>query len=172
VAICYRVATEADRSLIIDSWLDSFKYSHGAGLIHVDEWQDVMVRQIARVLDRPGVFVWVAADPKFAESKADILGWIAVERDFDVPVRVWRDGKRLAALEQSPAPLVHYVYVRQPYRRSGVARRLFHVAGVDPSKRFLYTCQTATATKIRAAGKVPDSHWSPLIARHPKKNKP
>jgi GNAT superfamily N-acetyltransferase len=167
--IRYRTATEADRALVLDSWVDSYKFSHAAGLVHLDDWDEVMTRQVNRVLDREGVMVWVAADSDFAQAKADILGWICIERDFDVSTSVWRNGKREKVIEPSECPLVHFCYVRQPYRGSGVARALFKAARIDPAARFLYTCNTAAATKIRAAGKIPDSHWSPLIARHPKR---
>ena len=63
-------------------------------------------------------------------------------------------------------PIVHYVYVKGPYRKSGYARGLFAALGVDPDGRFEYTCRTGIVRVL--LHKVPRADWNPLAARFPK----
>lgn len=172
MSLAYRRAEERDLALVIDSWLESYRFAHAAGLIALDDWRDVMVPQVKRVLARPGVAVHVAYHPGETDQRADLYGWIAVERDYVVPVRGREriDGTKPMWIEKlvaSDCPLVHFVYVKEAYRRMGIARGLFKAARVDPTLRFLHTCKTAVVTELKRA--IPRAVWSPLIARQPLK---
>jgi hypothetical protein len=57
------------------------------------------------------------------------------------------------------------VYVKEPYRRGGIARGLFAAAGVDPRERFFYTCKTGIGAEL-ARSKASRAEWRPLIARY------
>ena len=159
----YRPAEPAEAPFILDSWLYSFRSADAAGLIAMEDWPSVMRPQLAKVLARSGVLVTVAYKPGEMDHRADLYGWIAVERDFLV---VRRRPHERPSLVKSDEPLVHYVFVKQPYRQLGIARGLFNAAGVSPASPFLYTCKTGAA--VRLAPKIPLARWEPLIARHPK----
>jgi GNAT superfamily N-acetyltransferase len=147
-SIAYRKATAADMPFVVDSFLESFRTAHAGGLIVMSDWKPVMRRQLALMLSRPGSEVWVAYHP--GEDVADLYGWIAL----------WR----------AERPLVLYVYVKQAYRRLGVARGLFGAAGIDLEGPFDYAAKTGVVTSL--APKMPRARWNPLRARFTDKKEP
>lgn len=146
-ALAFREALDADRPLVLDSWLSSFRNAHAAGLIAMADWRAVMGPQITRMLRRPGVVVVIAYSPG-EELGADVIGWAAVEARDPMP------------------PLVLYVYVRHPYRRLGVARRLIVRAGVDLEREWHYAAKTSVVSKLA----LRRAKWTPLAARYPHPN--
>lgn len=144
-ALAFRDALDEDRPLVLDSWLASFRNAHAAGLISMESWRSVMGPQIVRMLRRPGVRVVVAYKPGEALG-ADAYGWAAVE------------------LRNNQPPLVLYVYVLQPYRRFGIARRLLERAGVELEREWHYASKTAVLSKLRAPLRY--AKWTPLAARY------
>jgi len=165
VTLAHRPADPEDQKFIVDSWTAAYRASHAAGLICMDDWQGIMSRQVEKVLARDGVETIVAYRPNESRG-ADLYGWICVERDFDVPAQVYRNGKREELLRRSQQPLVHFVMTKLAYRRLGIARGLFAAARVSPTGPFLYTCKTSMVQRL--ADKIPNAKWAPLIARHPK----
>lgn len=146
-ALAYRRAGEQDLVFVLDSWLDSYRTAHAAGLIAMEDWRVVMGPQIRKLLQRPGAEVIVAYKPKEASGRADLYGWIAVEGGL-------------------AEPHVHYCYVKQPYRRMGIARGLMASAGIEPEGRFRYSCKTGVVSALKP--KIPRARWAPLVARFPK----
>jgi GNAT superfamily N-acetyltransferase len=140
-SLAFRKATAADMAFVVDSFIDSYRTSHAAGLIVMTDWRAVMVRQLALMFQRPGVEAVVAYHPE-AES-SDLYGWLAVEH--------------------GTPPLVLYVYVKQPYRRMGIAKALLEHVGISPEARFDYAAKTGVVTKL--APKMPNARWNPLRAR-------
>ena len=149
-SIAYRRATREDMALVVDSFIESFRTAHSAGLIAMDDWRTVMVRQLGLILARPGVEIHVAYHPGDTDHVADVYGWLAVEKT-------------------EPLPFVLYAYVKQAYRRLGVARGLFMAAGVHPRSSFEYAAKTGIVTKL--IPKIPGAKWNPLRARFPPKSK-
>lgn len=145
--IAYRIADAIDRPFVRSGWSASFRTSHTAGLIAMDDWERVMHPQIDRLLDWPSTVTLVAYDPAETDRVADLAGFLCYDR------------------ERGAAPLVHYCYVRTTRRHSGVARGLFRISRIDPASRFLYTCSTAATASLARAGKLPLAKWSPLAAR-------
>ncbi len=164
MSLAYRRAEERDTPLIVDAWLESYRNSHAAGMVQMNAWRDVMGPQVEAVLNRAGVQTWVAFKP--GADVADLYGWIATERDYKMPVRERINGLWEERLVPATAPLVHYVYVKQAYRRLGIARGLFRNAGVDPADEFIYSCKTPVVATL--SSKVPLARWNPLICRYPK----
>lgn len=151
MSLIIREANDEDLHFVRENWLDNYRTAHAAGLIQMTSWRDVMGPQLQAVLDREGVEVLVAANPKFKGTRIDLYGWIAHEK-----------GRR--------RPLVHYIYVKDPYRGQGIARKLFAAAGIDPEQEFLYTCKTGVVTKLKDV--IPRARWSPLTARFAQKSNP
>lgn len=146
----YRAADLApdsdERAFIVSTWASSYKHSHYAGLIASEDWPTVMHPQLGKLLDRPTVRAIVACAPP-----AFLYGHIVGET-------------------AGPMPVVHYVYVKDPYRETGIARALFAALGVDPSKPFLYTCRTSIVAKlddrVNGRSKIPLARLTPAAFRY------
>lgn len=138
--IAIRQATDSDRRWVISSWLDSYRTAHTAGLIAMSRWKAVMTPELESILDRPGCAVLVAYTPG-DDPDTDGLGWLCHEG-------------------HAP-PLLHYVYVKQPYRRLGIAGTLLRRAGIDPARTLLYSCKTPVVSRLH----LPLARFNPLIAR-------
>lgn len=160
MSLSYRRAEERDLPFVVRSWVSSYRTAYAAGLLLMDDYRLIMERQVRRVLERPGVEVWVAYAPDEDDPRADLYGWIAVERGYEVPVA--------GRMQPAEEPLVHYCYVKSNYRREGIARGLFRAAGIDPAEPFAFTCTTGVVADLRH--KIPRARWNPLIARHPKQS--
>src|SRR5262245_50434873 len=143
-----------ERHFIVDSWVRSFQFAHAAGVIAVEKWFEVMIPEVERLLTRPGSRTIVAYRTGQKDRLADLQGFITV--DTDDPE--WGQ------------PIVHYVFVKEPYRGAGLARGLFAAASVDPQKPFLYTATTGAVSKIYQSRKIPFARWDPLIARFAKED--
>jgi GNAT superfamily N-acetyltransferase len=169
MSVAIRRAIATDYPLVIDNWLKSYRKSHAAGLIAMDDWDAVMSDQLAKILARPGVSVLVAFKPG-AAAGTEVYGWLAVERDFLVRKSRRRGGVWEKTLRPSGQPLVHYVYTLQMYRERGIATALFRAAGIDRGDSFLFTCKTGISTRL--AAKCPRANWEPMIARYPKRQNP
>ncbi len=147
--ILHRPATRDDRAFMIPMWSASYKKSHSAGIISTDSWATVMHREIEIILDRPGMRGVVAvekSDPQFA------YGFIIGDTEDIID-----------------APVVAYVYVKEPYRRSGIARGLFAALGVEPSQRFIYPCRTGIVSKL--SSKIPFARFNNNEVRYPKESR-
>lgn len=149
--LSFRPATRSDddRTFVISHWSSSFKKSHSAGLIQAEDWASVMRPQIAKVLDRPGMRAIIAYekdDPDF------FYGFIAGDNEDIIDT-----------------PVIAYVYVKENYRRSGIARALFKAFGVEPNQRFVYACRTGIVSKL--SSKIPLSRFNPLEVRYPKESR-
>lgn len=141
MTIAYRPAEIEDAQFVVSTWSRGFKESRSAGMIADEDWPRVMHPQIQKVLSRPGVQTIVAyenTDPSF------LYGWIC--------------GTPGTAL-----PVVFFTYVKEAYRRAGYARGLFAALGVDPAKRFYYTCWTPVISKLDGA--IPLAKHDPGYAR-------
>lgn len=147
--LAFRSAAGAeDRRFVIATWASSYKTSYASGLIQSEDWPRIMHEQIGKVLDRAGAKTLVAyekTDPGF------LYGFIS----GDVSDRY--------------APIVAYCYVKEPYRRSGIARALFRELGVDPLQPFVYACKTPAVTHMH--DKIPKARWNPLAVRYPKETR-
>lgn len=162
----YRVADGPDFRFVLESWLDSYKLAHAAGLVAVEEWNAVMRPQLQRILSRPGCRTYVAYNPAETESGSDLYGWAAVERGFQVPVRNRINGLWQTSLETSEDPLIHYVFTKQAYRKLGIAKGLLKAAGVNLGEPFFYSCKTPVVSRLEQ--NLAQGKWNPLLARFPK----
>ena len=156
--LAFRPMADWDKTFVISSWLDAHRSSYSAGLwpMHIWHKHEGPIREWH--LSQPNVRTLVAyeaTDPEF------LYGWVAADpTEQRVPSR---DG----SVRYWPA-LVLFVFVKQSYRREGIARALFDAVGVDPSKPFVYSCNTVTASRL--ASKVPLARFDPLVARFPKES--
>lgn len=147
MTIGYRAALPVDQRFIVDAWVSSFRDAYTAGLIQVDDWYAVMIPQLTKAMARPDVTATVAYETDDDDASTNAYGFI------------------VADVVEVPA-LVYYVYVKEPYRRSGIARGLFDAIAVDPARPFLYVCSTPMEAMLRR--KIPMARWKPLLGRFPK----
>lgn len=141
----YRKATESDHPFIISGCSASLRMTRDVPLIAMIDWANVMHPQVERLLARAQCIV--------AEGSV-LAGFIIFDRDTQV---VADDGLHVS-------DYVYYVYVAQPFRRNGVARSLFHAAGIDPTSRFHYACRTLSSYELRR--QIPNAKYSPFYARY------
>lgn len=165
MSLAYRRATADDLPMIVETWSDNYRCSRSAGLVSMDDWDDIMPGQIRKILARPGVEAFVACHPEETDHVADLYGWIAVERGYEVMRSGYRDGRHVRSRVTATEPLIHYVYVKKGYRKMGLARGLFKAAGITDDQ-FNYTCRTAIVSHL--AAKIPRARWEHLVARFPK----
>lgn len=133
----YRAAIPADRPFIVSGWSSSYRLTRDSN-IPMPLWASLQHQAVKWYLDKPGVECIVA--------HGEVLrGFIAFERP----------------------DLVLYVYVAQPYRRSGIARGLFMAAGIDPASRFAYAHRTLTSWELRS--KIPAAYFDSFRARFAEK---
>lgn len=134
----FRDAGIGDERFVLDAWVRSFRMSHYAGMIPVEDYHRLQTRWVQRLLNRDGVSVTIACN---AEDTDQIFGFLCSEVGFSLPV-------------------VHYVYVKDDFRRLaskisrcryGVATQLMHHKGIEPRRSYYYTFRTA--------------HWASL-SRH------
>lgn len=152
----YRPATAADRVFIVSAWSSSYKAANAAGMIASEDWSTIMHRQIEKLLALPSVRTLVAferSDPGF------VYGFIVGDPDPQT---------RMVGTPPSPltAPAVFYAYVKEPFRRVGIARGMFGALGIDPEATFFYACRTSVVSRV--VDKIPRARWEPSVARYPK----
>ena len=169
--IATRRATPSDLEFVRGSWRDSHRMSHTAGPIPMDAYPHVYDALIKRLLEREGVFVVVMHSDQEAPPN-DVLGWACVEEGVRAPARVRENGQWVDRFHELKQPLVHYVYVKQPFRLHGVARSLLTAAGVDTELPWIHTFSTAVVAKLRnkrtRAGLRWPATFDPRLARFPK----
>jgi GNAT superfamily N-acetyltransferase len=102
-----------------------------------------MHRTIERVLDRPETTAIVACDP---DDPGFLFGHI------------------VGVLPE----VVHYVYVKAPYRRTGIARGLFAALGVKAEGYFSYTCKTGIVRDLNS--KIPRARFDVTQIRYSRSN--
>lgn len=132
----YRLADSEDRAFILSGWSASLRMSRDVQLITMADWADIMRPVIAKVLDRPDVVTVIA-------HSSVLCGFICAEPGY-----------------------VYYVYVAQPFRRNGLARRLLASVNIDPESHFSYACRTKGSWEVRS--KIPLAKYDPYRARFPK----
>jgi len=170
--LAHRDAIPSDLEFIRYTWAASYKFSHFAGPTPMGKYRERMHEDIQEWLCRQGVVALVAHKPGELPPD-DAYGWVVAERDVVAPMDVWDNGRREARWKALPQPLLHYVYVKQPYRRLGVARGLLSAVGDDCDRVIYHTFSTAVVPKIQAERRRQRLHplalrFEPLIVRFPK----
>jgi GNAT superfamily N-acetyltransferase len=144
VNLSFRPALPADRAFMVSTWSRSTKLSHSAGLISSESWPTVMHREYNLALDRDDARALIACerdDPDY------FYGWVAGDTSGRVPV-------------------LFFVYVKEPFRRAGIARQLLAAIGIDPSQYFVYVSRGSSYPQL--ASRVRHAKHNPNEVRFPK----
>jgi GNAT superfamily N-acetyltransferase len=133
-----RTTEPGDMRFVLDSWGKSYRVSPWAGCVPNHLFYDTFHEAVEGLLAR-GTKITIAC-AKHDPSR--ILGWVATE--------TVRDGQA-----------VHFLYVKDPFRRRGLASHLLEqTVGTQEGRRF-YTYRTRDAAYL--AG--PDWVFAPEIVR-------
>jgi hypothetical protein len=102
--VLYRAATPADVPFILDSWMKSWRKSPWAGTLPNNRFFAITRESIEQLIARGSTF-----EVASSHTKPDhILGWICHELTTD----------------SEPRTVIHYLYVKDPYLKSNIARTL------------------------------------------------
>lgn len=124
---------------VYNSWLRS--YRHGSSFAKPIEsrlFYDRHHQIISRILDRPSTKVFVAS-PK--EDPETFIGYLVVEEGY------------------GPA-IVHFCYVKRPFRRLGVAKALCGAAGLNLNQ-CVYTHRTYDLESLES--RYPGLSYDPYL---------
>lgn len=99
LTVDHRPATAQDINFIFNSWLKSYRNSDFAKKIPNDVYFSEHKEKITAILTNSTVLV--ACNP---DTPSQIFGYLV--------------------MSQEPVTVLHYVYVKYPYRKLGIARRM------------------------------------------------
>lgn len=140
-----------DENFVYDSFINSFLKSHFSGVIPRPLARDTY-REVLNVLIARGARIIMAFCPEL-DPPYDLYGWIMVEDGLDT------DGY----------DCVHYINVKEPFRRNGIAKMLLREAGVDPAF-FYYTFRTQRWRHFSGGVFKPQFVWHKKPAPRKKKH--
>lgn len=122
-----RPAVDADMPFVFDGWLKSFRMAHAAGPFAIEDYKQVYSVAIQKLLQRAELLI--ACNPELDDQ---LYGFLAHEK-------------------RTP-PVVHYVYVKQPFRKHRIATLLMAAADIPTGKLFYFTYKSPGAGDIA-------EHW-------------
>ena len=114
--VSFRPLEPGDVPFVMDSWLKSYRTSPWAGVVPNNRYFEVYGEAITGLLAR-GAKVHIACA---GHDRTKILGWLCSE-------------------DVHGGQVIHYVYVKDPYRRKGLGHSLMELYA--PNARF-YTFRT------------------------------
>lgn len=139
-----RDAEEDDKGFIIDAWLSSFRNSHFAGPISMSRYRDIYRTEIVDLMLRPEAHVRVAYN---RDIDGQLFGFLCFERGRSLPV-------------------IHFSYVKRPFRKRGIFLLLAKDAGINTRRKFIYTYRTRMASELSKQGqRFERAKFDPFDAR-------
>lgn len=137
-------ATDAHRTFILNAWLNAVKFLDTNLPIQMDDYRRVMWEQLGKVMSRPGASTLVA----LGDDPNVYLGFICFDHN------------------DASSPFVYFVYVKEAFRRMGIARGLFSAARIDPTAHFRYLCHDPIIKRIRRDSPYAQfARWDSTYAR-------
>lgn len=124
----FRTLEPDDYNFVLSSWARSFRGSKWAGNVPNHRQPGVVKDEIDSLLSR-GATITVAV---FEEDPTYIIGWCCHE------------------LSKGGVSVIHYVFVREDDRESGMATELLSRAGIG--KQRIYTHRTSDCRYLRGLG--------------------
>lgn len=133
-----RPAVGADQGLILDSWVNSYRKSRDVRDVIGPVYRSGQRQLAERLLERCGATVLCASD-----FLPQVFAWMCAEKVGSILV-------------------LHYLYVKQPYRRQGLARTLLFTATMPELPAVHHTHRTDAGAGIIRWMR---STWNPYLAR-------
>mgnify|MGYP000734099617 CR=1 FL=1 len=138
------------------SWVESFRNSHYAGMVSMEDYFKVYHTVVKKIFGREGAHLLVAFNPP---HPSQIFGFCCYETGFQLP-------------------LIHYIYVKEDFRRlpskddtfkEGIATMLIKESGIDPKKHYYHTFKTGVWAKLsKRYGPFSGGVFRPQLGRFPK----
>lgn len=138
------------------SWVESYRNSHYAGMIPMEDYFKAYHSVITKIFGRDGATLLVAFNPL---HPSQIFGFCCYETGFALP-------------------LIHYVYVKDDFRRlptkddtfkEGIATMLLQESGTNPKEPFYYTFKTGAWAKLtKRHSPFSGGVFRPQLGRFPK----
>jgi hypothetical protein len=125
--ISFRPVSPDDIMDVVDWWTGSFRRSKWAGTIPNNKFREVQGELIRQLISR-GAKCLLAVNKS---NEAQVLGFICTEK---------------TKLEE---PVVHYIFVKDYYRRHGISKLLLEAAGIPVDGTAFYTHKTAFSKHYR-----------------------
>lgn len=138
--VTYRAIEPDEIGLVLDSWFKSFRTSDWAGVIPNHLY-------VATMREMVGGLVARGAKLTAAVVGTRVLGWSCTER-------------KESADAATHTAIVHFVYVKDPFRRRGIARELIGQA-TETAAEVLYTHRTRMSRHVLPA----HAQFAPEVAR-------
>ena len=132
-----------DEAFIYNSWLKSFRGAHFSGVLPSDLYYEAYRTLIDRILfdDRTSIAVC-----HNIENENQIFGY-AVAADLG-----------------EHQPVLHYIYVKDPFRRAGIMKELVRHLQIERLERFFYTFRTGICKKLTGpTGVFPMASFKPSL---------
>lgn len=108
-----RVMKDEDLNFVISSWLKSYRYSTDIQRVRDSEYYDTYQTLVKSMIKRSDVYVAC-----LREDEDVLVGYLAIERkDFDI---------------------IHYVFVKDLWRKIGVAKYLLRAAEPRSGTKFTH----------------------------------
>jgi len=135
-----RPAGEGDWPFIVHSWVESIRGCVDAGraLTRSEHW-DTYTRVIDRLRQRRGLLASVAVNQ---EQPDQIFGYLISETGW-------------------PWPVVHFSFVKAPFRQFGIAKLLLGEAGITADFHFPF--RTGRLAELKRAGHYRHAVHDPLV---------
>ena len=124
LGLSFRPVNPDELSFVLDSWLKSYRGSPWAGVLRNNRYFEETRGTIEDLLAR-GAKLWACVVPIPETEKERIVGFICYEA-------------------KSGQVCIHYVYVKDPYRRLGIAKALVSQATAE-ARQVFYTFRTRSS---------------------------
>jgi GNAT superfamily N-acetyltransferase len=125
--VVFRSMYRADYNFVLSSWAHSFKGSPWAGVVPNNDWHASMKNIIDQLQTRGSEVVMAVAD----DDRDQIMGYVCYE-------------KSLAGI-----PVIHYIFVKDDFRREGLGTALLGVTG---NGSLIYTFRTEDSQYLNKMG--------------------
>lgn len=126
-AFFIRDAHDGDTNHVLSSWLGGSKPRHTSWEVHHNYQREIILRLLSR-----GAKVRVAVN---SEDSNHILSWVCYELFDDIPV-------------------IHWIYTKSIYRKSGLAKALLQDIGVDLKEEIMASTSSWVCDKLADKYKV------------------
>lgn len=140
-----REAEAGEENFIYNSWLHSYRSSHFARPIESRTYYKFHHAVIERILARPTCSVLIATHK---DTPTIILGYMV--------------------LDSLTSPTIHFVYVKQPFRRLGIAKALLEQCrpkggGMESALEAIYTHKTQDGEGLIASTENSKFQYIPYL---------
>lgn len=141
--VIIRPMEQGDVNFVLSTWLRSYFYSIRAPILswRYYAWQEERIRAVWKNPQSSTSMACLKEDPNV------ILGYLVQEERKDL------------------TPIIHFCYVKKPFRSEGIFKTLLKAASLDLNKKVFFTHLTEDGIKILR--KYPELFYAPDLMPEP-----